>query len=145
MPRHATSSAFKKGNPGKPKGAVSHFTTLKHAFLHAFERLGGEDAIIDWVNEKIEIKNKKGKVIRVYDYSGERRKDFFRMIAQMLPRDVQLSGSTVTQVIYNINGRAMSERERLVLQNADSQQPVDSRTGQIPTTPETGTIPPVAS
>ncbi len=93
MPRHATKSAFKPGHPGyKKKGDVSKFTTLKQAFLNAFQRIGGEDAVVDWINQTVQIKNKKGKIIRIIDYSGERKKDFFKMIAHMLPADVQVSG-----------------------------------------------------
>jgi hypothetical protein len=94
MPRHATRTSFKKGNPGKPKGAKCKFTNLKDAFLNAFQRIGGEDALYKWLTpEKLEIKNKRGQVTKVLDFSAERHKDFFKMITPMLPKEVSLSGS----------------------------------------------------
>lgn len=55
---------------GKPKGCVSKFTDLKTAFLHAFEEIGHEDALVEYA------RTKKGKA------------HFFEMIAKMLPREI---------------------------------------------------------
>lgn len=83
---------FLKGNPGRPKGAKAEFTCLKDSFINAFKRMGGEEALLDWLYpETIEVKDKKGKVLRVIDFSPERKKEFFKMITKMLPADIQLS------------------------------------------------------
>ena len=34
--------------PGRPKGSLNKFTTLKNAFLEAFERTGGTDTLTEW-------------------------------------------------------------------------------------------------
>ena len=64
------------GNPkGKPKGAVCKFTTLKAAFLNVFERMGGENGLLEWVNA-----------------SNHNKAAFYQWITKMLPADVNLSG-----------------------------------------------------
>lgn len=77
MPRHATRTSFKKGNPGKPKGAVCKFTTLKQAFLDAFVEIGGKDALVNFYKEK----------------NPSNKRALFQMIANMLPKDVHLEHS----------------------------------------------------
>lgn len=43
---------FGIGNPGKPKGALSHTTkTAKEAIALAAEGLGGTDRLIEWAKE----------------------------------------------------------------------------------------------
>lgn len=43
---------FGRGNPGKPKGAVSKTTkTAKEAIALAAEGLGGADRLIEWAKE----------------------------------------------------------------------------------------------
>jgi hypothetical protein len=64
------------GNPkGKAKGAVSKFTSLKAAFLNVFERMGGEDALLEWANS-----------------SNHNKAAFYQWITKMLPADVNVSG-----------------------------------------------------
>lgn len=46
------SGRFGKGNPGKPKGAVSKTTkTAKEAIALAAEGLGGADRLVAWAKE----------------------------------------------------------------------------------------------
>jgi len=46
------SGRFGKGNPGKPKGAISKTTrTAKEAIALAAEGLGGTDRLIAWAQE----------------------------------------------------------------------------------------------
>ena len=43
---------FGKGNPGKPKGAISHMTrTAKEAIAIAADKLGGADRLVAWAKE----------------------------------------------------------------------------------------------
>ena len=78
------------GNPkGKPKGAVCKFTTLKAAFLNVFERMGGEDGLLEWVNA-----------------SNHNKAAFYQWITKMLPVDVKQSGevSHVLSFDFGENG-----------------------------------------
>lgn len=46
------STKFRKGNPGKPKGAISHLTrSAKQAIEIAAQGLGGSDRLIEWAKE----------------------------------------------------------------------------------------------
>jgi hypothetical protein len=46
------SGSFAKGNPGKPKGAISHTTrTAKEAIALAAEGLGGAPRLVAWAKE----------------------------------------------------------------------------------------------
>jgi len=57
------------GNPaGKPKGTKHKFTSLKHMFLNVSERLGGENALLE--------------------FAKDNPKEFWRMLHVMLPRAV---------------------------------------------------------
>lgn len=71
---------FPKGQSGNPrgrrKGSVNKFTTLKAAFLSVFERLGGEEALLTWV-----------------EASGHNRAAFYQWITKMLPSDVEVKQS----------------------------------------------------
>lgn len=67
---------FKPGQPspnpsGRPKGTLNKFTTLKKAFLEAFELLGGVQGLVDFANQ-----------------CWEHKKAFYQMTAKMLPRDI---------------------------------------------------------
>lgn len=64
---------FKKGNSGRPKGIPNKFTTLKQAFLDAFEELGGVQGLVAWAKR-----------------SNSNRGVFYNMLKSMLPRDVVL-------------------------------------------------------
>jgi hypothetical protein len=69
---------FKKGVDerrnlsGRPIGSKNKFTTLKQAFLDAFESLGGTDGLTDWAA--------KGQLTKT---------EFYKLIARMLPSDVR--------------------------------------------------------
>lgn len=76
MTRKLPRSAFKKGNPGRPKGCKNKFTTLKNEFIEAFLAVGGREYVKKYA---------KG------DNSQKGR--FLQMIATMLPKDIQLTGS----------------------------------------------------
>jgi len=84
-----------KGHPklgGRAKGTKNKFTTLKDAFINAFQRIGGEDALVEFCTPKpIQIRGKKGK-IRTIDIAPERKETFFKMIVPMLPKEVAVTG-----------------------------------------------------
>ena len=65
---------FKPGNPGKPRGAISRFTTMKQSFLEVFQDLGGTAALLEWVRA-----------------SAKNRRDFYGWIARMLPADINIT------------------------------------------------------
>jgi hypothetical protein len=39
---------FAPGNPGRPKGAVNKFTSLKDSFIDVFKMLGGTQGLCEW-------------------------------------------------------------------------------------------------
>jgi len=55
---------------GRPKGSKNRFTNLKEVFLEAFEELGGTPELVNWAKQE------------------KNRRDFYRMIAAMLPKNV---------------------------------------------------------
>jgi hypothetical protein len=59
-----------KAGLGRPKGAKNKFTSLKDNFLHAFNKIGGEEELARWA---IQAKN---------------RTAFYQMIARMLPAKI---------------------------------------------------------
>ena len=65
-------------NPnGRPKGSVNKFTTLKAAFLNVFERMGGENGLLEWVNA-----------------SNHNKAAFYQWITKMLPADVNVGNAS---------------------------------------------------
>jgi hypothetical protein len=72
------SGKLKNGNPsnvnGRPKGSKNRFTNLRDAFLEAFDKTGGAEGLVDWIN-----KHQKN------------RADFYRMITKMLPANVNFT------------------------------------------------------
>ncbi len=65
---------FLPGNPGKPKGAISRFTSMKQCFVSVFQELGGTEALLEWV--KASTKN---------------RRDFYGWVARLLPADINIT------------------------------------------------------
>jgi len=70
---------FKPGNSGRPKGALNKFTSLKQAFLDAFERTGGAEGLVTWIEE-----NKRNRVV------------FYQMLTRLFPQEVEHSGEIKT-------------------------------------------------
>ena len=61
-------------NPtGRPKGTKNKFTSLKKAFLDAFEKLGGVSGLVYWAQ-----------------FSSANMRVFYQMTARMLPREISL-------------------------------------------------------
>jgi len=63
-------------NSGRKKGQPNKFTTLKAAFLNAFQKIGGEEALAIWAREH-----------------GS-KKDFYLILSKMLPRDISITDNT---------------------------------------------------
>lgn len=57
---------------------MNKFTTLKIAFLKAFEKLGGVDGLYQWAQ-----------------YSPQNMRVFYQMVARMLPREINLGDSDI--------------------------------------------------
>ena len=54
------------------KGIPNRFTSLKAAFLEAFDRLGGVDGLVEWASA-----------------NHANRRDFYFMLRTMLPKSVE--------------------------------------------------------
>jgi len=64
-------------NPGgKPAGIKDKATKIKEAFFETFDKLGGAEALLKWINE-----------------NRLNRKEFYKMVLQILPKETELSGS----------------------------------------------------
>lgn len=73
---------FKKGDPrppnsGRKKGTPNKFTTLKQAFLDAFQdqKIGGRKGMVE-----------------VFSKNDIRKIEFFKLISKMLPSNVTVDG-----------------------------------------------------
>ena len=84
---------FRKGEhvTGRAKGTPNKFTTLKQAFVNAFEATGGENGLTAWATSS------KGA-----------RTEFYKLLGKMLPRDVQVQVDgtlTLSEKIRNARAR----------------------------------------
>ena len=115
MPFKKKSTGKYNGIPGRRKGSKNKFTSLKDAFVNAFIRIGGEDAVVDWLEAgKIEIRTKKGLLVKTIDLGGQRKETFFKIMGGMLPKDVVLSGGVglaVTSKLEDARKRANEEKK----------------------------------
>ena len=75
---------FKKGEGGRPKGAVNKTTVAaKEAFALAFDALGGYEAMVAWAKRE-----------------PDNLKVFYTLYARLIPMDVTTEGKALTfQVI----------------------------------------------
>ena len=68
------------GNPnGRPVGSRNKFTTLKSAFLQAFEEIGGVDNLIEWARCN--------------------QTEFYKMLARLMPREIHADVNTGTSLV----------------------------------------------
>lgn len=84
---------FAKGNkasPGRPEGSPNKFTTLKDAFINAFNRAGGEDGLVEYIEKNV-----------------RQRERFYQMITKMLPANVDLSGAI--KLMYEVSDNYLPE------------------------------------
>jgi len=73
-----TNGKFLRGNrysKGRKKGSKDKFTDLKKSFLEAFEKTGGIDGLVKWIEE-----SKRNRAI------------FYQMITKLFPLTVEHEG-----------------------------------------------------
>jgi len=58
---------------GRKRGVKNRFTTLKQVFLNSFQEIGGEKGLSQWARKP------------------RNRRDFYKMLSKMLPRDIEIS------------------------------------------------------
>ncbi len=63
---------FKKGEGGRKPGVPNKFTTLKQSFLNVYQRLGGDDALLE--------------------YAESHKGTFYQMVTRLFPQEVAHSG-----------------------------------------------------
>ena len=63
----------KTGGPGRPKGSQNRFTSLKEAFVEAFEQIGGLDGLVEWAKKE------------------KNRGLYYRILASLFPKQVAVS------------------------------------------------------
>ena len=70
----ARGKPFAKGNPGKPVGAKSKVTTsMRQAWMDAFEGIGGVEALIEWGTKE------------------KNRPAFYSLASKLIPIDITTS------------------------------------------------------
>jgi len=83
------------GNPnGRPVGSKNKFTTLKSAFIDAFEEIGGVDNLVEWARCN--------------------QTEFYRMVARLMPREVEatlVSQSSLVEALMEVEDYVKYERE----------------------------------
>ena len=83
------------GNPsGRPVGSKNQFTTLKSAFIEAFEEIGGVDNLVEWARAN--------------------QTEFYRMVARLMPREVEatlVSQSSLVEALMEVEDYVKYERE----------------------------------
>ena len=78
------------GNPnGRPVGSRNKFTTLKSAFIEAFEEIGGVDNLVEWARCN--------------------QTEFYKMLARLMPREIKADVNTGVSLIECL--REIDERE----------------------------------
>lgn len=66
----------KSGNPGGLKKGYRHLSTqIKENFLTAFDKSGGLPRLVEWIEK-----------------SDKHRGEFYKMVIQVMPKDVDLGG-----------------------------------------------------
>lgn len=90
--RRKNAGHFKPGHKkmgGIKKGGKHRFTSLKDAFIGAFQDIGGRDSLADWADK------------------NWNKKDFYKIMSSMLPKDVNVTigGEDLAQAIKEARER----------------------------------------
>ena len=65
------------GNPlGRPRGSKNRFSEIKEGFTEAFERMGGVEGLVEWIQAQ-----------------PKNQGDFYRILAGMMPRDLTIEAT----------------------------------------------------
>ena len=87
------------GNPnGRPVGSKNKFTTLKSAFIEAFEEIGGVDNLIEWARCN--------------------QTEFYKMLARLMPREIHAdvnAGFTLIECNREIDEREAQAKEGVMV------------------------------
>jgi len=88
------------GNPGGiPVGTKHRATAIKEAFFDAFEKTGGIDKLIAWIEK-----------------TKSNRRAFYLMLLSILPKETELSGEIKgeeTKIIVIRNNKSADEPSRI--------------------------------
>ena len=77
---------FKKGQGGRPPGAVNKTTaSAKQAFQLAFDKLGGWERLAQWAQA-----------------DPENLKTFFTLYARLIPQDITSDGKQLPPITINV-------------------------------------------
>ena len=83
------------GNPnGRPVGSKNKFTTLKSAFIEAFEEIGGVDNLVEWARCN--------------------QTEFYRMLARLMPREIHAdvnAGYSLVECLREMEKRRAKHEE----------------------------------
>lgn len=85
---------FKKGEGGRPRGSKGAFTSLKNAFLEAFTGIGGARRLQAWGNKN--------------------PKEFYQILARMLPNETALTGKDGGPVTIEIIKKYLAIAEQVL-------------------------------
>ena len=87
------------GNPnGWPVGSKNKFTTLKSAFIEAFEEIGGVDNLVEWARCN--------------------QTEFYRMLARLIPKEIHAdvnAGFTLVECNREIDEREAQAKEGVMV------------------------------
>ena len=79
------------GNPkGRPKGSENKFTSLKDAFLGAFEEWGGQERLTEWIAE-----------------SKHNEREWLKMMTKMLPANLNVD--TQMSITYEVSEKFLPD------------------------------------
>ena len=79
---------------GRPVGSKNKFTTLKAAFIEAFEEIGGVDNLVEWARCN--------------------QTEFYRMLARLMPREIHAdvnAGYSLVELLQEIDEREAKAKE----------------------------------
>jgi hypothetical protein len=72
---------FQAGNPGRKKGQLNKFTTLKQSFLNVYLQMGGDAALLE--------------------FSRTHKPMFYQMITKLFPQELETEQNVTYRVIYD--------------------------------------------
>jgi hypothetical protein len=82
-------------NPnGRPVGSKNKFTTLKSAFIEAFEEIGGVDNLVKWARSN--------------------QTEFYSMLVRLMPREIYAdvnAGTSLVEYLREIEERRAKNEE----------------------------------